>query len=61
MEKLQIKAGIRDLKKNLKKLRDGGEIPAVLYGNKVQNTSLTLNAREFDRVLRKPVKAQLWI
>jgi len=53
MDKLQLKASVREAKANLKKLRDGGSIPAVLYGHKVQNQSLTLNAREFDKVLKK--------
>ena len=53
MDKLQIKAAVRDIKENLKKLRDSGKIPAVLYGNKVANQNLTLDAREFDKILRK--------
>jgi large subunit ribosomal protein L25 len=53
MDKIQIKASVRDEKKNMTKLRNDGFIPAVLYGNKVQTTSLTLNAREFDKVFKK--------
>ncbi len=54
MEKLQIKATLRDLKTSKpEKLRRVGRLPAVLYGNKVQNVNLTVDAREFDKLLRK--------
>jgi len=53
MDKVQIKAKARDLKLNMKKLRESGELPVVLYGHKIQNASLMVNAREFDKVLRK--------
>ena len=53
MDKLQIKATVRDLKSNLKKLRTAGELPAVLYGHKVQNVALSVNFREFEKLLRK--------
>ncbi len=54
MDKLQIKAEVRDVKKsNPQKLRQAGSLPAVLYGHKVQNAALTVNAREFDKILKK--------
>jgi large subunit ribosomal protein L25 len=54
MEKLQLKAAARDLRAtNPQKLRRDGLLPAVLYGHKVQNASLTVNAREFDKVFKK--------
>ena len=53
MDKLQIKGQVRDLKANLGKLRKTGGLPAVLYGHKVQNVALTVDAREFDKLLRK--------
>lgn len=53
MDKLQIKATVRDLKSNLNKLRKAGELPAVLYGHKVQNVALSVNFREFEKLLRK--------
>ncbi len=54
MEKLQIKAALRDLKTSKpEKLRKEGRLPGVLYGNKVQNVNLTVDAREFDKLLRK--------
>ncbi|MDR3642892.1 MAG: 50S ribosomal protein L25 [Candidatus Doudnabacteria bacterium] len=54
MDKLQIKSTARDLKKSIpEKLRRAGKLPAVLYGNKVPNQNLTLDAREFDKILKK--------
>lgn len=53
MDKLQIKAAARDAKANLKKLRETGSLPAVLYGNKVKNTSLTVSAADFGRLFKK--------
>lgn len=54
MDKLSIKASKRDSKKTKPaKLRKEGILPAVLYGHKVENQPLSLNAREFDKVLKK--------
>ena len=54
MDKLQIKAEVRDIKKlSPQKLRRVGKLPAVLYGHKVQNVSLTVDAREFDKIYKK--------
>jgi large subunit ribosomal protein L25 len=54
MDKLQIKAVVRDLKKEQpEKLRKAGKLPGVLYGHKVTNASLTVDAREFDKVFKK--------
>lgn len=54
MDKLQIKATVRDLSKEKpEKLRRVGKLPAVLYGHKVQNVSLTVDAKEFDKILKK--------
>jgi len=54
MEKLQLKAAIRDLKTDKAgKMRKNGLLPAVLYGHKVANLTLSINAREFDKVLKK--------
>lgn len=53
MDKLQLKADNRDIKDNLTKLRAGGRIPAVLYGHKISNVNLSLDAREFGKVLKK--------
>lgn len=54
MEKLKINAEVRDLKTSLpEKLRKIGKLPAVLYGNKIANQNLTIDAREFDKILKK--------
>ncbi len=54
MDKLQIKTTVRDLSKEKpEKLRRVGKLPAVLYGHKIENQSLTLDAREFDRIYKK--------
>ncbi len=54
MEKIQLKATSRDIEKTTpNKVRKQGQIPAVLYGHKVKNQSLAVNAGEFERVLKK--------
>jgi len=54
MDKVQLKATLRDTKtKNTEKLRKTGGLPAVLYGHKVKNESLTVDAKEFDKLLKK--------
>jgi large subunit ribosomal protein L25 len=54
MEKLQLKATVRDIKKdNPQKMRKVGKLPAVMYGHKLPTTNLTIDAREFDKVLKK--------
>lgn len=54
MDKLQIKATVRDLKKEKpEKLRKAGKLPAVLYGHKVQNVALTIDSRDFDKLFKK--------
>jgi large subunit ribosomal protein L25 len=54
MDKIQLKAETREIKKGSpQKLRKAGKLPAVLYGNKIQNLALSLDAREFDKVLKK--------
>lgn len=54
MEKLKISAEVRDLKTSLpEKLRKIGKLPAVLYGNKIPNQNLTVDAREFEKILKK--------
>ncbi len=54
MEKLQLKAAVRDVKKDKPgKMRKNGQLPAILYGHKIPNLTLSINAREFDKVLKK--------
>ena len=52
-EKTELKAEERDLQTKLKALRDSGRIPAVLYGHKVKNQNLSVDAREFEKVFKK--------
>lgn len=52
-DKIELKAEERDLKTKLKVLRKSGRIPAVLYGHKVKNQNLSVDAREFEKVLKK--------
>jgi len=40
------------LGKDSKKLKNDGQMPAVVYGPKHASTPVTLNAREFERVLK---------
>ncbi len=54
MERLQLKATVRDLEKTVpSKLRKDGIIPAVLYGHNIKNQSLSLKLADFEKVLRK--------
>lgn len=54
MNTFELKAVVRDEKKtNPEKLRKEGFLPAVLYGHKVTNLSLMVNAGEFEKVFRK--------
>ncbi len=54
MDKPQLKAQKRDLETTTpNKLRKAGSLPAVLYGHKVKNESLSVNLREFEKVLKK--------
>lgn len=54
MDKIKINAQARDIKNSKpKKLRKEGLVPAVLYGNKIKNEALMVNAIEFEKVLRK--------
>lgn len=39
--------------KNLKKLREDGEIPAVIYGRKVESTPIKLNEKEFSKAFKE--------
>lgn len=54
MEKLELKAQSRkETGKQISKLRKEGFIPAVLYGKKIQNINLSVNANEFEKLLKK--------
>lgn len=54
MDKVELKASKRDIKgMKPEMIRREGGLPAVLYGHKVENQALNINAREFDRVFKK--------
>jgi len=54
MDKIQLKAQIRDPKQfTPKKVRKAGNIPAVLYGHKIATISLSVNRSEFEKALKK--------
>jgi large subunit ribosomal protein L25 len=60
MEKLQLKASVRDVKKeNPQKMRKVGLLPAVMYGHNLPTVALSINAREFDKLLRKAGESTL--
>ncbi|HHT9136846.1 MAG TPA: 50S ribosomal protein L25 [Candidatus Wunengus sp. YC60] len=53
MKILELKAEKRTTKgsKAAKKLREGGQIPAIVYGHKQDNVMLCLNEHDFNRIL----------
>src|SRR3990170_4889388 len=53
MKILELKAEKRTIKgsKAVNKLRDSGQIPAILYGHKQDNVMLCLNEHDFTRIL----------
>ncbi len=54
MEKIQLKTTLREqTSRDAKTLRNAGSIPAELYGHNTDNQHLTVNAIEFEKVLRK--------
>lgn len=48
-----LSATIRDTRLNPSRLRHEGKIPAVVYGHGIFSTSLTLDTRMLDRILRE--------
>lgn len=48
----KLKAQVRENKNN-KQVRKTGGIPAVLYGHKVKNMNLTLDARSFPKIYKE--------
>ena len=49
----ELSAKIRKPDENLDALREQGFLPAVLYGNKIENLSLTLDKREFEKIYKQ--------
>ncbi len=58
---LSLKAKIRKERKKraLKKLREKGLIPAILYGSKIKNICLTLDLKEFEKVYKKAGETEM--
>ncbi len=59
MQKLEIQAALRDMKIKPDIIRKTGKIPAVLYGNKIQNTPLVITLGDFEKILRKAGESTL--
>src|SRR3990167_5520227 len=52
-DKYILKASLRDAKKGaVSRIRTSGGIPAVLYGHKIKNANLALDAKEFGLVYK---------
>jgi large subunit ribosomal protein L25 len=52
MEKISLKAGLRE-KDNVNQIRRDGKIPAVLYGQEKENKSIVVDGIEFNKVFEK--------
>ncbi len=51
---LTLKAKIRkETGKKVRKLRENGILPAVLYGPKIKNQSLEIDIKEFDKIFKE--------
>ena len=48
----ELSAKIRKPDENLDALREQGFLPVVLYGNKIENLSLTVDRREFEKIYK---------
>ena len=57
---LNLSAKIRkDIKRNVKTLRNKGIIPAVLYGQKTKSTTIEINAKEFEKIFKEAGESSL--
>lgn len=61
MELIDLKTSIRKTTGNgpARKLRRSGQIPAVLYGPETEPILLSVNAGEFEKVLKKSIAGQV--
>jgi len=50
---LTLNAKIRDIKGSLDVMRKAGELPAVFYGMKTENTSISISKSEFKKIWEK--------
>lgn len=54
MDKIILSADLREVAgKGVKKLRESGKLPAVLYGRGAANKNIVIDAKEFGRVLNQ--------
>ncbi|MFA6404901.1 MAG: 50S ribosomal protein L25 [Candidatus Paceibacterota bacterium] len=51
----------RDVKTDVEAIRKSGFIPAIFYGPKVKSTSITLSAKEFDKIWKKAGESSIII
>ncbi len=57
---LELKAEVREIiGKKVEQLRKTGLIPAVLYGHKIKSVNLTIDSREFNRILKEAGETSL--
>ncbi|MDD3480720.1 MAG: 50S ribosomal protein L25 [Patescibacteria group bacterium] len=60
MEKITLKAEIRDARKEKNnRLREEGKLPAVIYGKGKESKPLTISAQEFEKVYREAGQSAL--
>ena len=62
MATVSLAAKARDTigKGNARKLRQGGEVPAVIYGHSRDAQSLSINSREIEKLLHQIAGTQEW-
>ncbi len=57
---IELKAKIREeIGKKVKKIREKGIVPAVLYGPKIKNLSLSVDLKEFEKVFKQAGESSL--
>jgi large subunit ribosomal protein L25 len=57
---IELKAKIREeIGRKVKKIREKGIIPAVLYGPKIKNLSLSVDLKEFEKVFKQAGESSL--
>ena len=59
MAELNLKAKIRKAEEKPKILREEGIIPAVVYGHKIKNISLSVDQKSFKQVFAKSGESAL--
>jgi len=59
METLELKAEVREVTKTVKRLRQAGQVPAVLYGRETEATPIQVEAKALQKVLKEAGTHQL--